>query len=855
MRLLAAATITFTSADDPVTALLSTDHLLVPCDSMGMPRIALGSSPLTSRMTIIQGGAEQSGWSFSRTQQGVVSSVDSSGVVSVTAISADNGYVEVTAFKTGQSSLVKKLTVSKVYQGDTGETGPQGPMGNPGAVGVNTDGNKIQVAGFDDEGAFGASTGIIYNGSSRIEISFTEYTCTADGEGYIVLVNNSVAFAKLTTAVIGTGENISYRMIWVDFNDPSEEIAPNLVAGRFIVSFGSVTEAEMIQPAQPEAFLKSNLMQVLLEASSAGDAKLKTTAMAMGADRVFQTLVAIEAFIRDLYVHNIESEGFSTDAQGFPNLGYKLGRDPVTGEVVAKIANLYAKNANISGNFFNEGFKTLDPFAGTTVTTYTTPKTIYKYSEAFALIPDADMLQSLSGTFEGFSFSQATRRASRRILLDNHTSPTSVNVSAGNWYILKRSVPTQMFGQSFYVEWHFSYNGNMGARNLFRTKAGDSVSTIRNDFHASKTVDDEYIYLYRDDMTLWQSGKGSGTYSGTYSLNSTRNEITVVPRSSALWGTETATCNYLRVYTSKTFNSVVLATASDYREIPDQPNAYYLSSLKTFNIGGTTQDSSTMKKYVSGTDFYNRFSSIPVGAIGDVTGAISYNGAPYPVNRLQKTANSIIFWSGAIQIVVNKFQNGTNIGAYTDLKITSNIVFGKIDGGIETMHILPFDGAHNTYDLGQNAKRFRSGYFNSLVTNGLSSNGNIGVTGNVAASNELSAAKMSIGGRESFSCRAWVNFNGTGTVAVRASQNVSSISDLGTGYYRINFSTPMPDANYAFFGSGNTDRNNYDNLLSQIITISSHVLTTSLTFQWKVVAGGGGLGSRDTTVITVAVVR
>jgi len=46
-------------------------------------------------------------------------------------------------------------------------------------------------------------------------------------------------------------------------------------------------------------------------------------------------------------------------------------------------------------------------------------------------------------------------------------------------------------------------------------------------------------------------------------------------------------------------------------------------------------------------------------------------------------------------------------------------------------------------------------------------------------------------------CRAWVNFDGTGTVAIRASGNVSSIGDLGVGYYEVNFTTAMPDANYA----------------------------------------------------------
>jgi hypothetical protein len=51
-----------------------------------------------------------------------------------------------------------------------------------------------------------------------------------------------------------------------------------------------------------------------------------------------------------------------------------------------------------------------------------------------------------------------------------------------------------------------------------------------------------------------------------------------------------------------------------------------------------------------------------------------------------------------------------------------------------------------------------------------------------------------------YGCRAWVNFNGIGTVAIRASGNVSSITDRGTGRYTVNFAIAMPDANYAVTG-------------------------------------------------------
>ncbi len=68
-----------------------------------------------------------------------------------------------------------------------------------------------------------------------------------------------------------------------------------------------------------------------------------------------------------------------------------------------------------------------------------------------------------------------------------------------------------------------------------------------------------------------------------------------------------------------------------------------------------------------------------------------------------------------------------------------------------------------------------------------------GLTG-IPAPAALSTAS---GSAPSYSARAWVNFNGTGTVAIRDSGNVSSITDNGTGDYTVNFTTAMSDANYS----------------------------------------------------------
>jgi hypothetical protein len=69
-----------------------------------------------------------------------------------------------------------------------------------------------------------------------------------------------------------------------------------------------------------------------------------------------------------------------------------------------------------------------------------------------------------------------------------------------------------------------------------------------------------------------------------------------------------------------------------------------------------------------------------------------------------------------------------------------------------------------------------------------------------------------------YGCRAWVNFNGTDTPAIRSSGNVSSISDNGTGLYTVNFSNSMPDTNYSAVAStrrnttsGGTGENNVNN--------------------------------------------
>jgi hypothetical protein len=79
----------------------------------------------------------------------------------------------------------------------------------------------------------------------------------------------------------------------------------------------------------------------------------------------------------------------------------------------------------------------------------------------------------------------------------------------------------------------------------------------------------------------------------------------------------------------------------------------------------------------------------------------------------------------------------------------------------------------------------------AIASTGMAVTGTGSVSGDLSFNSGYGSAAVAYG------CRAWVNFNGTGTVAIRASGNVSSITDNATGSYTINFTNAMPDANYS----------------------------------------------------------
>jgi hypothetical protein len=140
------------------------------------------------------------------------------------------------------------------------------------------------------------------------------------------------------------------------------------------------------------------------------------------------------------------------------------------------------------------------------------------------------------------------------------------------------------------------------------------------------------------------------------------------------------------------------------------------------------------------------------------------------------------------------------------------------------------------------------------VQDGIVTDAKLNLTAN---SQEIKDALNATGSADIYACRAWVNFDGTGTPAIRASGNVSSITDNNTGDYTVNFTTAMPDANYStVIAAGRTDSLGgvfTTNIATNNVTGGDVAPTTTAI---RVVSNGGpGRGPMESTYFTVAVFR
>jgi hypothetical protein len=189
-----------------------------------------------------------------------------------------------------------------------------------------------------------------------------------------------------------------------------------------------------------------------------------------------------------------------------------------------------------------------------------------------------------------------------------------------------------------------------------------------------------------------------------------------------------------------------------------------------------------------------------------------------------------------------------NIGIGTsspNFKLTTNGQFRVINGSSYVS--INHDGVNGSVVNNIGSLLFYSEGATSTIfhTNGVS-RGEFDSTGNFAFNSGYGSVATAYG------CRAWVNFNGTGTVSIRTSGNISSITDNGVGNYALNFTVAMPDANYCMTGAaisndGFEGRGRVEFHPTVAPTTSSCRITTDAIRNVQ--------GAQDCTLITVAIFR
>lgn len=151
--------------------------------------------------------------------------------------------------------------------------------------------------------------------------------------------------------------------------------------------------------------------------------------------------------------------------------------------------------------------------------------------------------------------------------------------------------------------------------------------------------------------------------------------------------------------------------------------------------------------------------------------------------------------TGSNDGLLNLQSNGSTIVAITGsgISVTGTVTQTGVStfaAGTAAAPAITFTGDTNTgiYSPGADRIGFAEGGVQA---------GEFDASGNFLFNSGYGSAAIAYG------CRAWVNFNGTGTVAIRASANVSSITDNAVGNYTVNFTIAMPDTNYAMLTAGN----------------------------------------------------
>jgi len=291
----------------------------------------------------------------------------------------------------------------------------------------------------------------------------------------------------------------------------------------------------------------------------------------------------------------------------------------------------------------------------------------------------------------------------------------------------------------------------------------------------------------------------NGTNGSTTMTDSSKNNFTVTATNGAAIST---------VQSKFGGSSVFFDGTNDYLSIANNTEFNFVTGTFTVELwayfSSVSGDRTLVSTYQNSTNGWYidlASSKIIVGFTGD--GAEIYGTATISVNTWYHIAVSGT--AGSYKLFINGVQDGPTYTGVTALSSTAPFYLGVLVASGTGYYY--FNGYIDELRITNGVARYTSN-FTPPTTQFLDSAGD--ANSNVVVNSTATGFAIGTGGINGAQlAKAWVNFNGTGTVAIRDSYNVSSITDNATGQYYVNFSTPMNNTNYSVVGCNATSISNF----------------------------------------------
>jgi hypothetical protein len=358
------------------------------------------------------------------------------------------------------------------------------------------------------------------------------------------------------------------------------------------------------------------------------------------------------------------------------------------------------------------------------------------------------------------------------------------------------------------------------------TAASGSATAAANSAAAAAAAfdnfDDTYLGSFTADPTV--DNDGDALVEGALYFNSTANEMRVYDGANWIAASSAGTASILE------YNYTATAGQTTFTGSDDNSAALsYTAANLIVTLNGIVLENGTDYTASNGTSIV-----LTVGAAaGDEFNVIAFKSFTVSDTVAASTGGT---FNGNVSVTGTVTADGLTLSSTSNqitLDTSDQTTYGRLDAGHFSNGA--FIGTYAGTNAAANVMRFGTSGTERLR---IDSNGNL---------QHLS--------KPAYFARSWVNFKGTGTVSIRESNNVSSVTDLGTGDYRVNFYTAMTDANYSMHFGGTPQNGRF--LVNWDGTINNGTTAVvNSTSNCRIAMIDGGSGSRsDATNVYVSIFR